>query len=231
LLRCDEANCWGSRTTLSHILHPGPEKFHRCWRTETPHLMVIQPNSLNLDYVAQLLALPTAALLATTYHTELTRLYKQARPRPDLLSPSFTFHLCPQCLAEAHMLRRTLALPHITICPHHRMAQVSQCPCGTPLQMFHRQAPPFTCHGCGRDWAALPRIRADPASQVREQAFLRWYEFFFSTEAPPMTRKVLQFLTGSILKRSLSSLIALLVERKRSPQELLNWVDQQSRLQ
>jgi hypothetical protein len=80
LLRCDEANRWGSRTTLSHILS-GPEKFHRCWRTETPHLMVIQPNSLNLDYVAQLLALPTPALLATTYHTELTRLYKQATSR------------------------------------------------------------------------------------------------------------------------------------------------------
>jgi len=169
--------------------------------------------------------------MATRYHTELTRLYEQTRPRPDLLSPSFTFHLCPYCIAEARMLRRTLALPYISTCPSHHIVLVERCPCGTSLQLFHRQAPPFTCRGCGRDWAELPRIKIDPASQMREQAFLRWYEFFFSTEAPPMTRNVLQFLTGSILKRSLGSLIALLVERKRSPQELLNWVDQQSRVQ
>jgi hypothetical protein len=33
LLRCDEVNHWESRTTLTHLLAPGPEKFHRCWRT------------------------------------------------------------------------------------------------------------------------------------------------------------------------------------------------------
>ncbi len=229
LLRCDEVNQWGSRTTLAYLLHPGPEKYHRCWRTETPNLTVIQPNSLNLDFVAQLLALPTSTLLATTYHAELTHLYGQTKPRPHLLSPSFTFHLCPQCISEARMLRRTLALPHITICPSHHIALVERCPCGAPLHLFHQQAPPFTCHICGRDWAELPQLQTDPASHPKEQQFQRWYELFFSTRAPPLTRDVLQFLTGSILKRSLGSLIALLVERKRSPQELLNWIEQQSR--
>jgi len=79
------------------------------------------------------------------------------------------------------------------------------------------------------DWAELPQLQTDPASHPKEQQFQRWYELFFSTRAPPLTRDVLQFLTGSILKRSLGSLIALLVERKRSPQELLNWIEQQSR--
>ena len=39
LLRCDKVNHWGSRTTLTHLLSPGPEKFHRCWRTEMPNLI------------------------------------------------------------------------------------------------------------------------------------------------------------------------------------------------
>jgi len=198
---------------------------------ETPNLIVIQSAALNLDSLAQRLSLPTNVLIATTYHMELARLYSTLQPHPRFLSETLLFHLCPQCLAEARILQRTLALPYITTCPRHQIALVERCPCGTSLQLFHRLAPPFTCHGCGRDWAELPRIKIDPASQMREQALLRWYEFFFSPTAPTMTRNVLQFLTGSILKRSLGELVALLVERKRSPQEALNWVDQQSRLQ
>jgi TniQ len=121
LLRCDEINHWGSRTTLTHLLDPGPEKFHRCWRTENPYLVLIQPSSLNLEYLAQRLSLPTSMLLATTYHTELLRLYDEVKPHPRLLSASFTFHLCPACLLEARLLRRNLTLPHITHCPHHQM--------------------------------------------------------------------------------------------------------------
>lgn len=231
LLRCDEVNHWESRTALACMLHPGPEKYHRCWRTEDPYLTMIPPYSLNLKYVAQLLALPPSALLATTYHVELSHLYGRTKPRPSLLSPTFTFHLCPQCIAKARLLRRTLALPHITACPSHRIALVERCPCGASLHMFHRQSLPFTCYSCGRDWAELPQIEVDPLSLAREQQFLRWYEFFLSTEAPPLTRGVLLFLTGPFPNRSLGSLIALLVERKRLPQDLLNWIEQQSRSQ
>jgi hypothetical protein len=75
LLRCDEVNHWGSRTTLTHLLAPGPEKFHRCWRMEGPYLVLIQPASFDLEYLAQRISVPTSTLLATTYHLELTRLY------------------------------------------------------------------------------------------------------------------------------------------------------------
>ena len=106
LLRCDEVNHWGSRTTLTHLLAAGPEKFHRCWRTANPLLAVIQPSSLNLDSLAQCLALPTSLLLATTYHVELAHLYGPKRLHPRLLSETFTFHLCPACLA--HDLRNEM---------------------------------------------------------------------------------------------------------------------------
>lgn len=162
LLRCDEVNGWGSRTTLAHLLRPGPEKFHRCWRTGTPNLIVIPHSSLNLDYLAQLLAAPTSALLATTYHAELARIYDTARPLPRHLNPSFSFHVCPACLVEARLLQRTLTLPHNTFCPQHQVAFVGTCQCGTALQLFHRQALPFTCHTCGLHWAHLPRIKASP---------------------------------------------------------------------
>ena len=220
LLRCDEANHWESRATLTHVLAPGPEKFHRCWRTETPNLIAIQPSALNIDYLAQFLALPTNMLIATTYHMELARLYSTLKPHPRFLSESFAFHLCPQCIAEARLLQRTLILPHITICPQHHIRLVQRCPCGSPLHLFHRLDSPFTCSSCKRDWAELPRIEVTPTDLAREQKFLRWYAFFFSKDAPPLTRETLQLLTGSILKRSLGSLTALLVKEGHSPDML-----------
>jgi hypothetical protein len=93
LLRSDEVNHWESRTTLTHLLAPGPEKFHRCWRTETPNLIVIQSSALHLDSLAQLLALPTNMLIATTYHMELARLYSTLQPHPRFLSGNLTLWL------------------------------------------------------------------------------------------------------------------------------------------
>lgn len=168
LLRSDEANHWECRTILTHVLSPGPEKFHRCWRTETPHLVVIQPSALKLDYLAQLLELPQKMLLATTYHRELAHLYNTTQPYPQLLSETFTFHLCPECLTEARILRRSLALPHITICPRHQTLLVRRCSCGTSLHLFHRQALPFTCHMCGQDWARLPVLKAVSSDVEKE---------------------------------------------------------------
>ncbi|MEO8954776.1 MAG: hypothetical protein ACR2H5_17525 [Ktedonobacteraceae bacterium] len=99
----------------------------------------------------------------------------------------------------------------------HHLYLVEQCACGRSLHLFHRQAAPFLCSGCGRDWAELPQRAANTPDLAREQSFLQWYAFFFSTSTPPLTRETLLFLTNSILKRSLGSLIALLVERGRSP--------------
>jgi hypothetical protein len=232
LLRCDEVNYWGSRTTLTHLLYPGPEKFHRCWRTGTPNLSVIPYGSLNLDFLAQLLAIPTSVLLATTYHTELARIYDTAKPHPRHLNPSFSFHICPVCLAEERLLQRTLALPHITSCPEHHVALLGVCQCGTPLRLFHRQACPFTCHNCGRDWADLPRIKAAPSQLELEQKYLTWYAFFFS-EGTPLIRQAAQYMMIGFSREplSLGRLMLLLIQGGHSPQDVLNWVDQASLLQ
>jgi TniQ len=243
LLRCDEANHWGSRATLAHLLRPGPEKFHRCWRTETPNLAVIARRSLNLDYLAQLLALPKSTLLATTYHAELTRIYGGSRLIPNHLNPSFSFHLCPACVAEARLLRRSLALAHLTLCPEHQVTLLNICQCGPALRLFHRQACPFSCHICDLDWADLPKIEAAPERLVWEQKLLSWYAFFFSKgdivllwraiglinriplEKPekslvPLEKwsKLLNVFSKEELP--LGSLVALLMERDLSPSDL-----------
>jgi hypothetical protein len=186
LLRCDEANHWASRTTLAQVLRPGPEKFHRCWRTETPNLSVLTPHSFNLEYLARLLALPQALLLATTYQVELARLYEHVSLHPKHLSAAAAFHLCPACLAERRLLRRLLVLPHLTTCPDHRLFLLSTCQCGRPLRLFHRQAPPFTCPACGLDWAELPQIEAEPERLEVEHRVLSWYAFFFAHGSFPL---------------------------------------------
>src|SRR5713101_6162909 len=129
LLRCDEVNHWESRTTLTHLLASGPEKFHRCWRTENPYLVLIQPCSLNLEYLAKRLSVPTTTLLATTYHKELLSLYDQEKPHPRLLPPfllspllllflfstpllpPFLFLLFSPLLHSSHSLPSLLPLP------------------------------------------------------------------------------------------------------------------------
>lgn len=158
LLRCDEVNHWVSRTTLTHLLSPGPEKFHRYWRTETPNLVVIPSSALNLDILAQRLLLPPQMLLAMTYHQELARLYSTTHPRPRFLGELPAFHLCPACIAEARLLRRTLTLPYITICPQHHVYLIEQCLCGRPLSLFRRQDSPFTCFHCRQDCLGLRQL-------------------------------------------------------------------------
>jgi hypothetical protein len=223
LLRCDEVNHWESRTTLIHLLSPGPEKFHRCWRTETPNLTVIQPSSLSLDSLAQFLALPVSTLLATTYHTELARLYGEPKLHPKLLNPSYSLRLCPQCLAEERILRRTLTLPHITHCPAHLLTLLTQCQCGAPFCLFHRQAHPFTCYTCGLDWAELPRIEAAPEVLASEQKWLVWYEFFFLQGTYPIMREARRLMQLSWYEQlPLGDLVTMLVEHGRSPPDVLN---------
>lgn len=200
LLRCDEVNHWASRTTLAYLLHPGPEKFHRCWRTKTPNLSVILPSSLHLDHLARTLDISLEALLATTYQAELARLSDDAKPHPTSLTRWFSFHLCPICLAEHRVLRRTLALPHLTLCPQHHVALQSRCHCGEPLHLFHRQAAPFTCSTCGLDWSHLPRIEASSECLAADQKLLRWYEFWFSEGTPQLMQRAKQFAARLIEK-------------------------------
>jgi hypothetical protein len=215
LLRCDEANGWTSKTTLAHTLRLGPEKSHRRWSTETPNLVVIPPNSLNLDYLAQLLVLPKRTLLATTYHTELSRLYGVSNPHPQDINPSFAFHLCPECVAKDRLLRRMFTLPHLTLCLQHQVVLVKQCQCGTWLRLFHRWATPFTCHICGTQWADLPRIAASPDRLALEQHLLSWYEFFFSHGTPLLLERMRQHIEA-VPPENRKNILPVLERRYRS---------------
>lgn len=150
LLRCDEANHWGSGITLTHL-------FRMDEKPTQQHLSLIVASGVRLDYLAAALAVPLRSIRATTYQAELARLYAVADPQMTLLSPTpFSFRLCPTCVAEERRLSRTLVLPHITACPHHRITLVTTCLCGTALRPFYRQAPPFACPKCRLDWAELP---------------------------------------------------------------------------
>jgi hypothetical protein len=179
LLRCDEANHWTSKTTLLYLLYPGPEKFHRCWRAETPNITGILKSSLNVNYMAQRLNISPKAIYATTYHYELARYYGEFyEPSPEALNSSLTFHLCPECVGEQRALHRFLILPHIISCPFHQTMLQSQCCCGTPLRIFHQGVLPFTCYTCGLDWSELPRMRIASERLNVERKMLSWYTFF-----------------------------------------------------
>ena len=108
LLRCDEANHWGSGMTLAHL-------FRLDAKPTQQHLSLIVASGVKLDYLAAALAVPLRSIRATTYQAELARLYGVADPQMALLSPtSFSFRLCPTCVAEERRLSRALVLPHIT---------------------------------------------------------------------------------------------------------------------
>lgn len=194
LLRCDEANHWGSGTTLTHILRMNE-------RTAKNNLSLIVPSGVRLEDLAQALAVSPHALLATTYQEELTRIYDVVNPSPLLLNTSFSFRLCPVCVEEHRLLSRVLALEHITLCPQHQVMLVDTCPCGAPLRPFSSLARPFTCYKCGRDWTKLPRREALPERLELEQKLLSYYDFFFTKGTPERHASTLRLIYDSVVEK------------------------------
>ncbi len=188
LLRCDEAKHWGRGTTLAHLF--------RMDEKPTPqHLSLIVASGMKLEYLAQALVVPLRSILATTYQAELARLYAVADPQMVLLShTSFSFRLTPTWVAEERRLSRTLVLPHMTTCPHHRITLVSTCLCGTALRPFHRQAVPFVCPKCRLDWAELPRKEAASERIEIEEKLLSYYEFFLTKGTPAILASALRLI-------------------------------------
>ena len=195
LLRCDKANHWGSGTTIAHLLRSisgYPLRGKPNW--------IVVPSSV-LELLAQLLALPISGLLTTTYQLELASLYDTSNPHATYLCRSFPFHLCPDCIKEGGLLKRTLILPHITYCPSHQVALVGTCRCGTPLQLFLRQALPFTCQKCCLDWAKLSRFSINEKQVALEQRLLSHYEFFFANGTPTILAKAQQLVRERVKKK------------------------------
>ncbi len=194
LLHCDEVNHWSSGTTLTHIcrMHDKPAK---------SSLTLIVPSGLALDDLADALAAPLPSIVATTYQAELTRIYGVADPQALLLSTSFSFRLCPACVAEERLLTRTLVLPHITICPQHQILLVNVCLCGVRLRPYHRLAPPFCCFKCGLDWAELPQKKADVARIEIEEQLLSYYQFFWTYGTPEVLASTLRLVYDSVVEK------------------------------
>ena len=195
LLRCDERNFWGSGTTLGYVLRPGSKQ------SAMNELSTIVPTVIDLEMLAQVLSVPLSRIVATTYLAELARLYGSQHLHAKLLSSSFTFHVCPACIAEERKLSRWLALPHIMHCPEHHLALISSCSCGAVLRLFHRKSRPFTCYKCGRDWKNLPNLQGDPAHMETEQQLLSSYHFFWTRGTPELLASALRLIYDSVVEK------------------------------
>jgi hypothetical protein len=195
LLRCDEENHWESGATLAYLLRSS-SGYHLRGKPS----WIIVPSSV-LELLAQVLAVPVNILVSTTYQLELASLYDTSSPHATYLRRSFPFHLCPACIAEGRLLKRTLILPHITCCPSHQVALVDICRCGTPLQLFPRQSLPFTCQKCCLDWAKLPRLANDRESIALERKLMSYYEFFFANGTPMILARAQQLVRQRVRKK------------------------------
>ncbi len=178
LLRCDEVNRWSSGTTSGYLL--GSTKLKGFGPRS--HWIVV-PSPL-LERLTQVVRLPQERLLATTYQAELARLYGLLSPYGRLLTTKPSFHLCPACVTQSRLLKRTLMLPHLNACPLHDIELQNRCQCGVPLVPFSRSALPFTCLACGLDWAHLPQLQLSVDRVVRERHLGLLYEFFLVKGTP-----------------------------------------------
>ena len=233
LLRCDEAKHWGSATTFSQLLHPQHESSHHKLLTEMSQLVV--PSMLRLDRLAELLAVSLRAIVATTYQSELVRIFSSSQSPSQHLGLSHSFRLCPECIAQHRMLSRTLVLLNITCCLEHQVMLQDRCTCGAALQVFHRRAQPFTCYKCGLHWEKLAHRPADPSRMELEQKYLSLYEFFFTRGTPALLASARQLLLDDAKEKqekvmthdfiekgsSLSMLIYLLVNGNYSPRDVM----------
>jgi hypothetical protein len=240
LLRCDAANGWASRTTVAHLMRVGNKRMRETWRSDLPNLIVWGKTGGYLQPLAQLLALSPQQVRATTYTDELARLFGLPKVNATLLTLSFSFQLCPACIAEEQMLRRVLVLPYVAVCPDHQLALQNSCQCGAALRIFTKHTAPFCCAECGADWGSLPHQGVRSEQLALTHQLLGWYTFLLTEGTPAVVRRAGQLLshypirqegclhevssaTGEIRKRSsyprrvlplpLGKLVASLVER------------------
>jgi hypothetical protein len=241
LLRCDAANGWASRTTVAHLMRVVKKRLREAWRSDLPNLIVWGRTGGYLQGLAQLLALAPQQVRATTYTDELTRLFGLRKVNATVLTLTFSFQLCPACIAEEQMLRRVLVLPYVAVCPEHQLALQNSCQCGAALRLFSKHTAPFCCYHCRADWGSLPRQGVRNEQLALTEQVLSWYRFFLTEGTPAVVRRARQLLaqypihqdgrlhevasaTGEVRKRSsyprqvlplpLGKLVASLVERE-----------------
>jgi hypothetical protein len=209
LLRCDEVNHWEGRTTLAYLFRSSRNRS----LNGALHLVVVAP--WVIDTLDHLLLVPQSMLLATTYAVELARLYGTDSPHATKLSQRFSFRICPCCIAEARLIRRSVVLPHILFCPFHHVALLTRCQCGTILEAFKQQTHPFVCSACGLDWASLPLIPPPQERIELEQKLLSYYDFYFTKGTPELLMQALICIRKKLKKGKVSH-VKLLDGRMKS---------------
>jgi hypothetical protein len=208
LLRCDEVNVWESGETFRYLLRStNPLRF----RPEAS--LLVMPFAM-IECLAQLLMLSSPCLLATTYETELARLYPCGNTHPgqllglqynpenwewrrrlgqrEIATERKELHICPACLAQTQTLKRTGTLPHLQSCPIHHVEFQERCPCGMPLTFFRKGGQPFQCFRCGLDWARWPQIEIPNARRAFERDIFALYELFLLKGTPELKRLALR---------------------------------------
>jgi TniQ len=203
MLRCDQANNWASGDTLVYLLDASDTS------RMTRGLRLIQKE--HFEKLARALALPISFIVATTYQTELERLYDGVGQHPQLSSSRLPFHVCPQCVNEEQMLSRWLTLPGINYCPAHQALLIERCQCGTCLLPFDRYTAPYTCFGCKLDWARLPRVSVGQGQLEVEGKRLSYYELFLTNGSPALLASALWLINDKqvISSRKHSQLLSL----------------------
>ena len=186
MLRCDQANDWGSGGTLAYLLDASYKS------RMTRGFRVIQAK--HFEKLARALALPIAFIVATTYQAELARLYDGVGQHPQLSSSRLPYHVCPLCVDEDRMLSRILTLPGITHCPEHQAMLIERCQCGNHLLPFDRYTAPYTCFGCKLDWARLPRVSVGQGQLEVEGRRLSHYELFLTSGSPALLAGALRLI-------------------------------------
>ena len=196
LLRSDFANDWPPGTSLQ-LSSPGP------WRQYMRALLWCY----NVEFTAltNALALTPSDVGATTYVRELTTLYLGTTTKHwiDLLGYPAPFQICPRCLAEDHLLRRTHLLPGLSHCLEHNVKLCTQCICGLWLEAF--QASPFprrprspttlyACRRCGLPWESLPCEVGETEALSQDRHLFSWYQTFLGHPVPELLKRALALL-------------------------------------
>jgi len=189
LLRCDEVNDWESGAVVRYLL--------RAMESTLSDLNLITPSLTFLRHFAQILSMPISTVVETTYRSELASMAGVSYPivRLDYLSK-----LCPECITQQRLLRRTLALPNIRCCTQHHLKLQSWCRCSQKLHFFSPKALPFTCPICSLDWRLLPREEATKQDITHDLRLLSYYMFFFYEATPNLLFKVQDLIGENVRK-------------------------------
>lgn len=193
-LRCDLANGWASRATVGHLMRLGKLQLREAWHSDLLNLIAWGASASYLQQLAQLLALSPQQVRGTTYTDELERLFRLPKVHATMVTLVFVFQLCPACIAEAHLLRRELVLPYLSVCLEHQLTLQQRCTCGANLRIFARRAAPFCCYQCGQAWGSLPRQAITGEARVLAEQLLAWYHFFLREGTPAIIQRTLDLI-------------------------------------